>query len=178
MLNSQKGSERASIPSVRFTQSNPANESQFENDAGANVHISSTGAEPPQQLARFVYASANVNKQTLRPKPALFFPERFLDRLETSVCSRDEASDERVWHLGSTVRTDKTFYGRVDFATSAAMDAGLTCEAAPMENFNEHAVLLGWADGEDSKEQWKLKAVQLCNRCPPMATQPTAPKAA
>ncbi|HWH82281.1 MAG TPA: hypothetical protein VNU71_08595 [Burkholderiaceae bacterium] len=126
----------------------------------------------PTRLARYVYESRNFFKETRKPKPGAFYPEFFQERWETSVCGRDGVSEERIWTLATTARPDKTLHGRFDFETAMAISEGLACEPAPMDNFEEHAVLIGWPDPGETKEAWKLLAVRLGNRCNPMLAPP------
>lgn len=132
------------------------------------------GVEVPSQLTRYVHESSKFFKETRKPRPAAFFPERHPTdgRLETSVCGRDGVPADRIWLLGRRARPDKKLYGRFDFEAAVATAVGLQCEPAPMPDFDEHAVLLGWPDVVDAKEAWKLIAVQLCNRCGEMIEPP------
>jgi len=75
------------------------------------------------------------------------------------VCGLTGTPDERLWHLGSTVRANLSAIAAVEVSVSQVKAAGLTCESAPEENYDEHGVILGWDDDPDAKDK-RLAAQQ------------------
>ncbi|MYM87714.1 hypothetical protein GTP91_11030 [Rugamonas sp. FT82W] len=98
-----------------------------------------------EPATRFIYDSDKIF-QNGSVKPAAFLPtpDKTSGRLETSICRIKDCTEERIWHLAKTQRQDKTVKGRADHSVQSAHDAGLECIAAPVTDFPEHAVLLGW----------------------------------
>lgn len=117
------------------------------------------GVDDHERVARFVYDSDKVSRVG-GVKPGAFLPmlEKGANRLETSVCRLVGCSEERVWHLGTTQRPDRTLYARADHSLQAAIANNLSCVSAPVDGFPEHAVLLGWPS---EKPAQKLIAIAL-----------------
>ena len=110
--------------------------------------------KPEELLSRFIFETRNYSAKEMRPKQKAFIPELHpeLKRLETSVCRSETISEARIWHLGKTVRSKKVAVARADFRMqSINSDLGLTCVPVPEKNFSEHAVLIGWPEGDDAK---------------------------
>jgi hypothetical protein len=128
--------------------------------------------DPPSAISRFIYESDKIFKSTQKPKPGAFLPECYENRHETSVCHLDGCADDRVWHLGRTVRPGKTLHARVDLDVQQVVDQALSCLSAPEQDFQEHAVVIDWPD---EKEEQKKIAVELATRAaeckrPPIVT--------
>jgi hypothetical protein len=105
-------------------------------------YISSTGA-----VARFVFERSKIRHDG-SPKPGIFEPERHPDTgtLETSICGLNGVSNERLWLLGRTVRSDKQAIAAVEIGIDKVNAAGLDCRAEATDNFPEHGVIVGWSD--------------------------------
>ena len=114
-------------------------------------------------VARFVFDKRHVFAKTGMPKPAAFTPENHptTGKLETSVCALNEMSGDRLCYLGHTIRANKKMFAVCDLPLSGIFSAGLECMSAPdhAHNFPEHAVIVGWREGDDGKEK-RLEAMQ------------------
>jgi len=64
------------------------------------------------------------------------------------VCRRSLANLTRLWDLGRTVRADKVAVAASELSVLTLTKAGLQAAAAPVENYHEHAVVIGWPHGE------------------------------
>lgn len=92
------------------------------------------------------------------------FEEQY-DRYETSVCGLHGLADGRLWEIGSEMRPDKNLIGAFEVAVSAVNNAGLSCQSAPVENYAEHGVIIGW---KSEKSEQLSQAQDLVANCPPM----------
>lgn len=98
-----------------------------------------------ESATRFIYDADKIFQNgDVKPGAFLPSPDKASGRLETSVCRLKDCSEERIWYLARTQRTDKTVKGRADLSVQAVVEVGLECIAAPVVDFPEHAVLLGW----------------------------------
>lgn len=70
--------------------------------------------------------------------------------LETSVCRTSIATDLRVRQLGQTIRSDRKALA-IAIAQAGLLPRELRCVEAPEPSYHEHAVILGWPDGDDAK---------------------------
>ncbi|WP_206999825.1 hypothetical protein [Trinickia mobilis] len=97
------------------------------------------------------------------PKPKAFEPEWHptLARYETSVCGLNGVSEDRLWHLGRTVRASAnlTAIAALEIPVPQITAADLRCEAAPEIDYDGHGVILGWAADRDAKDE-RLAAQQ------------------
>lgn len=131
-------------------------------------------AEPEDQLVpanesvtRFVYDSDKVKGRVL---PGVFLPmyEAETQRWETSVCRLDNCSDERVWHIARTQVTHKPVKARVDIPVEAVRTQQLSCVIAPVEGFQEHAVIVGWPSEKEDRKRLAMALTKSCTaRFPP-----------
>lgn len=127
---------------------------------------------PPSTVSRFIYDSDKLYKKTSKPKPGAFMPEYFeaAKRHETSVCCLDGCSDERAWDLAKVQRPNKTLHARANFPVQLAIDQSLSCIAAPVDGFDEHAVIIEWPN---DKEAQKVKAIELASGTAPCLRPPS-----
>ena len=105
------------------------------------------------QIARFVFERRHLFANGT-PKPKAFEPELHpeLRRFETSVCGLNGAPDERLWHLGRTVRPGKQAIAAVEISVQAIEATQLVCEPLPQPNYDEHGVILGWSNDPEAKD--------------------------
>lgn len=103
--------------------------------------------EKDEYAARFIFDKRNFinnGSEKGRVRPQAFKPECYQGNWETSVCRNTGVSEHRIWEISRTCRADKKALGRADVGISAVHAAGLTARAAPMLNYDEHAVVVGW----------------------------------
>lgn len=116
---------------------------------------------PSGNVARYVFDKRHLFAVNGAPKPKAFEPEMHpeLKRFETSVCGLNGVSEDRLWHLGRTVRPDKTAVAAAEISVSDVEAAQLNCEPLPQPDYDEHGVILGWNADPDSKDA-RLSAQQ------------------
>lgn len=108
---------------------------------------------PDGHIARLIFDKRGVRADdTVRP--SAFEPEIHPDlkRWETSVCGINGVPEERLLHLGATIRSDKKAIASTSIHVPRVATAGLQCEAAPEPalNYPEHCVIVGWAADDKS----------------------------
>ena len=115
-------------------------------------------------MARFVFNVRHLSKDG-RPKAGAFSPEYYNGRFETSVCGLEGVGDERLWHLGATIRAQAKLsaVAALQVSTKSISFVGLVCEPAPIVDFPEHGVIIGWADGDDEKHKRIAKQQALAD---------------
>jgi hypothetical protein len=88
----------------------------------------------------------------------VFTPERHPDlgHFETSMCGMNDVTHARLWHLGATLRCPLSAIAALEIGVADIAGVGLRCDPAPMHEFAEHAVIVGW--DEESKD----KRMQAC----------------
>jgi len=108
--------------------------------------VSPEYVHPSGVIARFVFSPRDLRSDG-SPKPSAFKPELHpeLKRWETSVCGRNGVSDERLWHLGCTIRPDRHCKVAVEVPVPAILGVGLDCIPLP-EGYDEHGVIIKWPD--------------------------------
>lgn len=104
-------------------------------------------------IARFVFRKRDLFANGL-PKRGAFAPEPFCGRFETSICGLNGVSMERLWHLGRTLRAGSGMSALAALKLSVLQvgSTGLSCEAAPRQDCDEHGVIVGWDDDVDAKD--------------------------
>jgi hypothetical protein len=106
-------------------------------------------------VSRFVFSARDLFADGT-PKPKAFKPDMHpdLQRFETSVCGMNGVSDERLWHLGRTIRAreGKTAIAVLELPVPKIITAGLICEPAPEVNYDEHGVIMGWNPDPEAKD--------------------------
>jgi hypothetical protein len=107
-------------------------------------------------VARFAYDSADRKGANVRPGTFLPMFEPDYARLETSVCRTRDCPDDRQWQLA--LLRGKPARCKADVPVAVILEQGLQCVAAPVANYDEHAVLLGWPQ---EKEDQKVIAIAL-----------------
>lgn len=103
-----------------------------------------------EDVARFVFESNKISKQAGRAKPSAFEPHPFPEkqRLETSVCCKHGATEERIWELGRAIRDPLRAIARCDVSLSHVYAMNLRCVRAVEGYYPEHAVLVDWPGGD------------------------------
>lgn len=130
-------------------------------------YISQGGA-----AARFVFKPRDLTGEG-KPKPKAFAPELHpeLVRLETSVCGMNGVQRERLWELGARIRPGLSAIAAAEVPVAEVVTVGLSCEAAPMPDFDEHGVIIGW-DAENKarrmSDQQDLAAACVAVHRPPV----------
>lgn len=109
-------------------------------------------------LVRFVYDSDKFRPDRVLPGAFLPSYEDQWQRLETSVCRDSMCDIARVWHLARTQRSDKNVKGAANFKAASATATGLSCLAAPVDGYGEHAVVIKWPE---NKSEQRLIAGKL-----------------
>jgi len=115
---------------------------------------------PSEDATRFILRDRHYSRIENRPKQSAFMPEEYGGRWETSVCRISTVPEQRIWHLGRTVRPGLAAVARADFPVQAALDEMLACVPAT-EAFPEHAVLTNWPAADDGKARQKAAASAL-----------------
>ena len=117
-----------------------------------------------------MFESGKLFKSTGKPRPIAFDPEKHPDTgvLETSVCGMNGVQMARVWHLGATLRK-KAAIACVEVPLSVMPKAALKCEAAPVDGYPEHGVILGWKADKSERlvAQQELAAAATATHRPP-----------
>ncbi|WP_232076930.1 hypothetical protein [Variovorax sp. PBL-E5] len=113
-------------------------------------------------VARFIFEPRYVDKRSGRVKWQGFSPEQYNGTFETSVCRNTGLEETRIWELSQTCRHPKQACARADVAVHNVHKAELMAHAAPITDFDEHAVILGWDTGDD-KSQRMMAATILAN---------------
>lgn len=123
-------------------------------------YISPTGA-----VARFVFERSKI-RQDGSPKPGVFEPERHPETgtFETSVCGLNGVTDERLWFLGRTVRSDKEAIAAIEIKVAKVNAVGLECRTAPTDHFSEHGVIVGWSDEKSVRMSVQQQLVATITR--------------
>lgn len=106
-------------------------------------------------VARFLFEKRELFAATGLPKAGAFVPDFHpeLMRYELSVCGLNGVQDDRLWHLGNTIRTNvgKKAIAAIELSVARIHQTGLTCAPMPEPDFAEHGVVLGWDPDPDSK---------------------------
>lgn len=105
------------------------------------------------KVARFIFSKRDIYANGT-PRPKAFEPELHPDlrRYETSVCGLNGVHDDRLWHLGRTIRSDKTAFAVAEVSVADISAANLACEPLPQVDYDEHGVILGWNSDPDAKD--------------------------
>ncbi|WP_155639777.1 hypothetical protein [Burkholderia cepacia] len=105
------------------------------------------------KVARFIFNKRDIYANGT-PRPKAFEPELHPDlgRYETSVCGLNGVHDDRLWHLGRTIRSDKTAVAIAEISVADIRAAHLACEPLPQADYDEHGVILGWNSDPDAKD--------------------------
>lgn len=114
-------------------------------------------------VGRLLFKSRHLFAKTGLPKPSAFEPEFHpeLKRLETSVCGLAAIAEERLWHLGRTIRAGEglTAVAAVLLPVRTIDATQLSCEAAPeLPHYPEHGVILGWHEGDEKSRRLNQQA--------------------
>ena len=106
-------------------------------------------------VGRFLFNRRDLF-QNGTPKPKAFAPDWHptLQRFETSVCGLNGVDDERLWHLGKTVRavSGLSAIAAAEISVATIRSIGLKCNAAPEPGYPEHGVIVGWNSDPESKD--------------------------
>lgn len=130
------------------------------------------GAEPSEpyisptgSVARFIFERSKIRHDG-SPKPGAFEPERHPETgmLETSICGLNGVSDERLWFLGRTVRSDKQAIAAVEIKVEKVNAAGLVCRTEATEHFPEHGIIVGWSDDKSVRMSTQQQLVATITR--------------
>jgi hypothetical protein len=119
-----------------------------------------------EYVARFSFHSRDLYSDSKQAKPNLFMPENGIGVFETSVCRKTGVSEARIWELAKIVRRPKSPIARADLNVLVINENKLKAVAAPeLElGYPEHAVIVGWPEGEDEKALQKKLAIELANK--------------
>lgn len=77
--------------------------------------------------------------------------------METSICGLSGVSEERFWHLGSTIRADKVALSAATLPINSLKKAALQCHPAGTEDYPEHGVIVGWHKDDKDKRLSQLQ---------------------
>ena len=106
-----------------------------------------------ESVGRFIFQKRDIaNAVPGRAKPNAFKPQMNAETqlLETSVCRMSLVSADRIDHLGRTIRAPHAALA-ISAVGVGRLPRQLSCLEAPEPDFEEHAVIAGWPDGEDNK---------------------------
>lgn len=118
-----------------------------------------TGAtiQPQDPLARFIYSSSHIRRETKSVKHNAFMPAA--DN-KTSVFRTKELSEAETWAIGEEVaeRRKQTLHARGDIVAADVSKVNL--RVVPSEPPPHHANIEDWPD---EKSAQKLKAIDLAD---------------
>lgn len=117
-----------------------------------------------EELGRFVIESGRLTAEN-RVKPKAFEPSYggAPTQLEVSVCRTREIADSRLRHLGQTKLPKLAKAVIIIRWHELTPIAGLQAFSDPVEDFPEHAVIVGWDANDKSQrlEQQQQLALQI-----------------
>lgn len=118
--------------------------------------------EGDEIVARFAYDTADTKGTNIRPGTFLPMFEAEYSRLETSVCRTKACPESRQWELAKL--RGKPARCKADVPVSVIAAQGLQCVAAPVKDYDEHAVILGWPDDKDAQKAITLELRKASTR--------------